>query len=342
MSDSVLVTGGAGYIGSHTARRLVEAGRAVVVLDNLYSGHPWAVPAGAEFVRGDIADAELLRRLFDERGIGAVVHFAAHVEVPESVADPLKYYRNNVAGSLRLIEACLAGGVERFVFSSSAAVYGVPDRLPVGEDAPVSPINPYGWSKAMTERMLVDVSASRDPSPLCHVALRYFNVAGASLDGVLGQATPNATHLIKVACEAACGRRDAVRVFGADYPTQDGTGVRDYVHVLDLAEAHVAALDHLDAGGASQVLNCGYGRGYSVLEVIETVRRISGVDFPVVQAPRRPGDPPALVADATRIRGVLGWAPRHDDLEQICRSAYLWELEGMSRMQGTGGKGATG
>jgi UDP-glucose 4-epimerase len=225
------------------------------------------------------------------------------------------------------------------VFSSSAAVYGIPDSLPVDEDAPVAPINPYGWTKAMTERMLADLDASRDPSPLRHVALRYFNVAGASLDGVLGQATPNATHLIKVACEAACGGRDAVYVFGADYPTEDGTGVRDYVHVLDLAEAHVAALDYLDAGGASQVLNCGYGRGYSVLEVIETVRRISGVDFTVLQAPRRAGDPPALVADAARIREVLGWAPRHDDLEQICRSAYLWELEGLARMQQKGAAG---
>jgi len=339
MSDAVLVTGGAGYIGSHTARRLVETGRRVVVLDNLYSGHRWAVPAEAAFVQGEIGDSELLRNVFREHGIGSVVHFAAHVEVPESVADPLKYYRNNVVGSLRLIEACAGAGVARMVFSSSAAVYGIPHSLPVDEDAPVAPINPYGWTKAMTERMLADLDASRHPSPLRHVALRYFNVAGASLDGVLGQATPNATHLIKVACEAACGRRDAVYVFGADYPTEDGTGVRDYVHVLDLAEAHVAALDYLDAGGESQVLNCGYGRGYSVLEVIETVRRISGVDFTVLQAPRRAGDPPALVADAARIRKVLGWAPRHDDLEQICRSAYLWELEGLARMQQQGAAG---
>ena len=331
---TVLVTGGAGYIGSHTARSLVASGRPVVVLDSLYSGHRWAVPSQAVFVHGDVGDAGLVRDILATHSVDAVLHFAAHVEVPESVTDPLKYYRNNVTGSLRLIEACVESGVDRLVFSSSAAVYGVPDHLPVTEETPLSPINPYGWSKAMTEQMLADLADSRTPTPMRHVALRYFNVAGASLDGALGQATPNATHLIKVACEAACGRRERVVVFGTDYPTPDGTGVRDYVHVEDLADAHLAALTYLENGGASRALNCGYGHGYSVREVLETVRRVSGVDFPVVEADRRAGDPPALIADAGRIRDVLSWVPRYDDLEQICRSAYQWERDSMSKPGG--------
>jgi len=331
MSEPVLVTGGAGYIGSQTARHLLDAGHPVVVLDNLCSGHRWAVPDRAVLVEGDIADAPLVERVLREHGVRAVVHFAAHIVVPESVADPLKYYDNNVAGSVALAAACRRAGVERFIFSSSAAVYGESASVPVEENSPTAPASPYGTTKLVTEWMLRDLAASAagEPAPFRYVALRYFNVAGASLDGTLGQAMAGATHLIKVACEAACGKRPGVTVFGTDYDTADGTCVRDYIHVEDLARAHVDALAYLAAGGASEVFNCGYGWGYSVREVLSTVREVSGVDFPVHEGARRPGDVPMLVASADRIRRVLGWVPRCQSLELICRTAYEWERDGL-------------
>ncbi len=322
---SVLVTGGAGYIGSHTTRQLADAGHKVTVLDNLYSGHEWAVDSRATFVRGDISDNALVERTLQERNISAVVHFAGHIVVPESVSDPLKYYRNNVAGSLALIESSVAAGVRQFVFSSSAAVYGIPDNNPIDEDTALNPINPYGASKLMTEWTLRDLgSATAD---FHFVALRYFNVAGAHAGGELGQSTPAATHLIKVACEAACGKRSGMAIYGDDYPTPDGTCIRDYIHVDDLARAHLDALRWLDGGGDSVVLNCGYGRGYSVREVVEHVREESGVNFEVTMAGRRAGDPAALVAENSRIRTLFGWEPQFDDLGLICRSAYQWELK---------------
>ena len=319
----VLVTGGAGYIGSHTAAQLVEAGRHVVVLDNLCCGHRWAVPERAHFERGDIADQNLVGQLIGDHKIDALIHFAAHVVVPESVDDPAKYYRNNVFGSLNLLEACADGGVGQVVFSSSAAVYGVAHGGPIAEDAATSPINPYGSSKLITEWTLRDLAAAT--GRFRFVALRYFNVAGARADGTLGQATPRATHLIKVACEAACGARPGLSVFGDDYPTRDGTCIRDYIHVEDLAAAHLDALDYLHRGGESIAMNCGYGHGHSVAEVVACVKSVSGADFPVTIEPRRPGDPPELVADNTRIRQHLGWRPRYDDLPTICRTAYEWE-----------------
>ena len=327
----VLVTGGAGYIGSHTALQLVEAGNRVVVLDNLCNGHRWAVPQQAEFVHGDIADRRLVADLIRRHRLDSVLHFASYISVPESVADPAKYYRNNVFGSYNLIEACLAGGIERFVFSSSAAIYGIPPTSPVAETAAKSPINPYGSGKLMVEWMLRDLAAAA--RRLRFVALRYFNVAGARADGTLGQATPQATHLIKVACQAACGARPGLSLFGDDYPTADGTCVRDYIHIEDLADAHLAALDYLQRGGESIELNCGYGRGYSVAQVIARVKAVSGVDFPVATARRRAGDPPELVADNARIRRRLGWNPRYDDLSVICRSAYRWEQALLGRRE---------
>lgn len=329
---SILVTGGAGYIGSHTTHQLLEAGYRVVVLDNLYSGHRWAVPDVVEFVEGDAGNIDLVRTLIREHAVVAVIHFAGHIVVPESVADPLKYYKNNTSVSRNLIEACVSEGVERFVFSSSAAVYGMPNTIPVSEDAETNPINPYGASKLMTEWMLRDVAnASTEESPFRYVALRYFNVAGARLDGTLGQATPEATHLIKVACQAACGKRDKVFVFGADYDTPDGTCIRDFIHVEDLARAHLDALGYLARGGTSEVLNCGYGHGYSVREVLETVKRVSGADFDVQMAGRRRGDPAVIVAGAERINHVLGWAPKLDDIEVICDSALQWERASATR-----------
>lgn len=329
----VLVTGGCGYIGSHTHWRLVEAGYSVVVLDNLYSGHRWALHPRAELIEGDAGDIHKVRSILRDKRIDAVIHFAGHIVVPESVHNPLKYYKNNTCVSRNLISASLAEGVRYFIFSSSAAVYGMPETLPVSELASTAPISPYGSSKLMTEWMLRDVAASTSAStrPFRYVALRYFNVAGARSDGHLGQATPEATHLIKVACQAACGLRAQVNVFGNDYPTEDGTCVRDYIHVEDLAAAHLDALAYLRNGGGSQALNCGYGRGFSVRDVICMVKRVSGVDFIVRDDAPRPGDPPILVADASQVRIVLGWNPGMDDLETICRSAYQWERKWMER-----------
>jgi UDP-glucose 4-epimerase len=331
VGDTVLVTGGAGYIGSHTVRRLIAEGQRVVVLDDFSTGQRWAVPPDAVVVAGDAGNQALVGVLIEQHAIGAVVHFAGSIVVPESVSDPLKYYRNNVAASRNLIEVCLHKRVEKFVFSSSAAVYGIPNRQPVPESARLRPINPYGTTKLITELMLRDVVASLEQrgavkdASFRYAALRYFNVAGASLDGTLGQATPAATHLIKVACEAACGVRDKVTVFGTDYSTPDGTCIRDYIHVEDLARAHLDALAYLDGSGASDTFNCGYGRGVSVRQVLHAVQKAAGVEFPVQDGPRRPGDPPELVAESSRIRKVLGWKPKHDDLEVICETAFRWE-----------------
>ena len=319
---AVLVTGGAGYIGGHMVYALVDAGEDVVVLDDLSTGSRKNVARAATMVIGDVGDQALVFRLLAEHRVDAVIHFAGKVVVPESVADPLGYYLANTAKSRALIATTIAAGVKCFVFSSTAAVYGMPPENPVPEDALTLPFSPYGSSKLMTEWMLRDAAHAH---PLAYVALRYFNVAGADPQGRTGQSTPNATHLVKVACEAALGKRLALDVYGTDYPTPDGTCVRDYIHVSDLVAAHLDALKHLRAGGDSLTLNCGYGRGFSVMEVIETVKRVSGHDFPVRFAPRRPGDPAAIVARADRIRETLGWQPKLDDLDLIVAHALAWE-----------------
>lgn len=317
----VLVTGGAGYIGSHVVKMLAKRGYDVVVLDNLSKGFAEAVTAG-ELVVGDTGDQALVAQLIDEHDIRAVMHFAALTVVPESVADPLLYYRNNTANTRNLIECCVAGGVERFIFSSTAAVYGIPADGVCREDTALAPINPYGTSKLMSEWMLRDVCAV---NPMRHVTLRYFNVAGSDPDGVIGQSTPKATLLIKVACEVATGAREKLSIFGTDYPTRDGTGVRDFIHVTDLADAHIRALEYLERGGESTTLNCGYGRGYSVREVVDTVGRINGSAIAHSDEPRRPGDPPELIADPTRLRTLFDWQPSCDDLEEIVRTSLEWE-----------------
>ncbi len=319
---AVLVTGGAGYIGSHMALRLCDAGEAVVVLDNLSTGFDWAVDGRATLVEGAAGDMALVERVIEEHSIKEIVHFAGSIVVPESVQNPLKYYQNNTATSRNLIEAAVKGGVKHFVFSSTAAVYGMTGLDPVVEDTPLSPMSPYGRSKLMTEMMLADVAAAH---PITYGVLRYFNVAGADPKKRSGQSTPFATHLIKVACQTALGQRQAMDIFGSDYPTPDGTCVRDYIHVTDLIEAHALLLGHLRNGGDSTTLNCGYGRGYSVREVIDTVKSVSGIDFTVNESPRRPGDPPAIVAGADKVRTLLGWTPSHDDLAGIVRSALDWE-----------------
>jgi UDP-glucose 4-epimerase len=324
---SVLVTGGAGYIGSHMVWRLVDAGEDVVVLDNLTTGFRWAIAPEAKLVQGDVGDEELVGRLIAEHSVSAIIHFAGSIVVPESVADPLGYYFNNTVKSRALIAAAVKGGVRHFIFSSTAAVYGTPKITPVAEGATLSPESPYGRSKLMTEMMLADTGAAHN---LVYVALRYFNVAGADPAGRTGQSTKGATHLIKVASETALGKRNAITVYGTDYPTPDGTCIRDYIHVTDLAAAHSEALKHLRAGGRSLVANCGYGKGYSVLQVIDTVKRVSGRDFKVITGSRRPGDPTSIVADPALIMSEFGWKPRHDDLDEIVRSALAWE-EGLGR-----------
>ena len=302
--------------------RLCDAGERVVVLDNLSTGFDWAIDHRAALVEGNAGDMALVGRLIAEHGITEIVHFAGSIIVPESVTDPLKYYANNTATSRNLIEAAVTGGVKHFIFSSTAAVYGMPGLAPVGEDFALNPVSPYGRSKLMTEMMLADVAAAH---PITYGVLRYFNVAGADPKQRSGQSSPMATHLIKVAAQAALGQRDHVAIFGTDFPTPDGTGVRDYIHVTDLAEAHALLLNYLRKGGASTTMNCGYGRGYSVREVIETVRQVSGVGFKVVEGPRRAGDPAAIVAKADRVREVLGWVPAHADLNGIVADALGWE-----------------
>jgi len=319
---AILISGGAGYIGSHMVWAALDRGDKVVVLDNLSSGIRSLVAEGAHFHQGDVGDQALLRRLFEQYAVTAVIHFAGSTVVPESVSKPLSYYANNTVASRNLIEACVQAGVKQFIFSSTAAVYGIPDHNPVTEATDVMPINPYGRSKLMTEWMLDDAARAHD---LRYVALRYFNVAGADAAGRTGQSTPNATHLIKRACQAALGRLPALDVFGTNFPTRDGTGVRDYIHVSDLVAAHALALDHLEQGGASAVLNCGYGHGFSVREVIETVAKVTGQKIPTRDAPPRPGDPAEMVADSSRLHAQLGWSPAHDDLEEIVSTAYAWE-----------------
>jgi UDP-glucose 4-epimerase len=330
---TIMVTGGAGYIGSHMVHALLGAGKRVVVLDNLSTGFDWAVPKGATLVVGDTGDQAVATRVIAEHRVDAIIHFAASIVVPESVADPLGYYRNNTANSRSLIECAVKGGVKQFIFSSTAAVYGNPDRVPLDEDDPLRPMSPYGSSKLMTEMMLRDASAAHG---LTHVILRYFNVAGADPELRTGQSTRGATHLIKVAVETALGLRPRMQVFGTDYPTPDGTCIRDYIHVCDLVRAHSDALAHLRRGGASTTLNCGYGRGFSVLEVIDTVKRVSGLDFRVDTAARRAGDPAQIVAKSDRIRAVLGWQPQFDDLATITRHALAWERELAERRDRTG------
>jgi UDP-glucose 4-epimerase len=319
---TVLVTGGAGYIGSHMVHALVDAGERVVVLDNLTTGFDWAVAKGASLVVGDAGDQARVTTLIAEHGVDAVIHFAASIVVPESVRDPLGYYRNNTVNSRALIETAIRGGVRYFIFSSSAAVYGNPERVPVHEDDATVPTSPYGSSKLMTEIMLRDASCAHG---LRHVILRYFNVAGADPLGRAGQSTKNATHLIKVAVEAALGQRPKVDVFGTDYPTADGTCIRDYIHVCDLVRAHSDALAYLRGGGESATLNCGYGRGFSVLDVIETVKQVSGVNLKVEFAGRRAGDPAQIVAASDRARSLLKWQPHFDDLRTIVCHALAWE-----------------
>lgn len=318
---TILVTGGAGYIGSHVVRQLGEAGERVVVLDNLSTGFRSAVTHG-ELVVGDTADSALVARVLREHQVDTIMHFAAHTIVPESVADPLKYYRNNTAATRNLLECASAAGVQHFVFSSTAAVYGLPPGGVAAEDTPNAPINPYGTSKLMSEWMLRDLSAV---TPLRHVVLRYFNVAGSDPGCRIGQSTPKATLLTKVAVEHAVGKRPHVAVYGTDYPTPDGTGVRDYIHVEDLAAAHLKALAYLRKDGASTTLNCGYGKGFSVRELLDAVARVSGQALVIREEPRRAGDPPVLIAKADRIREVLGWVPAHDDLDHIVRTSLAWE-----------------
>ena len=324
--NSILVTGGAGYIGSHVVQQLVERGERVVVLDNLSTGFRDAV-RDAELVVGDVGDDDVVRRTIAANDVDTVMHFAAHTVVPESVSSPLKYYGNNTCATRSLLASCIASGIAHFVFSSTAAVYGMPASGVADEDTPTAPINPYGSSKLMSEMMLRDVCAA---TSIRSVVLRYFNVAGCDPAGRIGQSTRNATLLVKVACEHAVGKRESLAIFGTDYDTPDGTCIRDYIHVDDLASAHLRALDYLREGGASVTLNCGYGHGYSVREVLSTVERVSGRPLVVVEEGRRAGDPPALIARSDRLKALLRWQPRHDDLDVIVRTALAWEARQVS------------
>jgi UDP-glucose 4-epimerase len=319
---AILITGGAGYIGSHMVYAALERGEDVVVLDKIYTGVRALVAEKAHFYQGQAADQATVRRLISDHGITAVIHFAGSIVVPESVQNPLAYYLNNTVASRNLIEACVESGVKHFIFSSTAAVYGMPETNPVTEGTPLAPINPYGRSKLMTEWMLEDASRAHD---FRYVALRYFNVAGGDPKGRTGQSTPRATHLIKRACQVALQRLPHLDIFGTDFPTKDGTGVRDYIHVSDLVAAHALALDHLEKAGACQTLNCGYGHGFSVRDVVETVSKVAGRKLPTKAAPRRLGDPPALVADSGKLKKTLAWLPQYDDLEEIVATAYAWE-----------------
>ncbi len=321
MSKSILVTGGAGYIGSHTVKQLGEQGEKIVVLDDLSTGFEESVLFG-ELVVGKTGDRELVDRVMKEHNVDTVMHFAAHTIVPESVENPLKYYDNNTASTRNLLECCQNNGVSNFIFSSTAATYGIGDGKPCSEDSPTAPINPYGMSKLMSEYMLEDLGKACDMN---HVILRYFNVAGCDPEGQIGQSTKKATLLIKVAAEVAVGKRPEIYVFGTDYPTADGTGVRDYIHVADLASAHISALDYLRKGGESTRLNCGYGHGYSVREVLDTVQKVINGPIKIVEEPRRAGDPPELIANVDKIHNTLSWTPKFDDLDVIVTTAIDWE-----------------
>lgn len=325
---AILVTGGAGYIGSHMVLNLADAGETVVVLDNLVTGFDWAIDSRAIFVRGDAGDIALVARLIEEYEISEIVHFAGSIVVPESVVDPLKYYANNTATSRNLIDAAVRGGIRHFIFSSTAAVYGMTGLEPVVETSPLNPMSPYGRSKLMTEWMLADVAAAH---PMTFGVLRYFNVAGGDPGMRTGQSTPHASHLIKVACQTALGQRDHIDIYGTDFDTPDGTGVRDYIHVTDLIAAHALLLKHLRAGMESSTINCAYGQGYSVRQVIEAVREISGVPFRVNEAPRREGDPASVTATGQKARMLLGWVPRLNDLYTIVDTAFAWERHLMLR-----------
>lgn len=318
----ILVTGGAGYIGGTTAQLLCNQGHQVFVLDNLSTGFIENVPTKAEFIEGDILNQALLEKVLAKNEIEAVIHFAAKLIVPESIEKPFEYYENNVVGALRLLEACRHSGVEQFIFSSTAAVYGNPAEIPVKETAPLAPLNPYGASKAMVEQILHDYGKAYG---LRYVALRYFNVAGALEDISRGQRSKNATHLIKVASETAVGKRSQMFIHGTDYPTPDGTGIRDYIHVVDLAQAHLDALAYLVKGGSSEIMNCGYGHGFSVRQVIEHIKALSEMEFKVVEGPRRPGDAATIIADSSKARSLLGWTPQYDNLQIICKTALEWE-----------------
>jgi UDP-glucose 4-epimerase len=322
MRMTTLVTGGAGYIGSHTVYALLDRGDQVVVLDDLSTGVRAQVGEAAVFVKGDVADRALLEKIIRDHGVDAVIHFAGSIVVPDSVADPLGYYENNVVKSREVIAACIVAGVKNFIFSSTATVYAGDAPQPLREDERKAPISPYARSKLMTEWMLEDTARAHD---FRYTVLRYFNVAGADPKGRTGQSTPIATHLIKRAAQVGLGRVSHLDIFGTDYPTPDGTGVRDYIHVTDLANAHLLALDALRARAPSTVYNCGYGSGLSVRQVVQAVERVTGRPLPVVEAPRRPGDPPTLISDPSRIKAALGWKPTHDDLEDIIRSAIAWE-----------------
>jgi UDP-glucose 4-epimerase len=335
---TILVTGGAGYIGSHMTLELLDSGERVVVLDNLSTGHRWAVANGVPLIIGETGDQSLVSQVIRDHDVRAIIHFAASIVVPDSVRDPLSYYRNNTVNSRALIECAVKGGVQHFIFSSTAAVYGNPVVMPVAEDAATQPISPYGWSKLMTEIMLRDTSRAHG---LGHVILRYFNVAGADPRGRTGQSSANSTHLIKVAVQAALGLRSKLEVFGTDYPTPDGTCIRDYIHVCDLVRAHSDALRYLRSGGQSLTLNCGYGHGSSVLEVIDTVKRVSRSDFKVEFAPRRAGDSDRIVAGSERVRATLGWQPTFDNLSVIVAHALAWERELVTRQTGTSGREGT-
>ena len=323
----VLVTGGAGYIGSHTVKKLGESGYEVVVYDNLSTGSAEAILYG-ELVKGELNDTEYLARVFARYKFDAVLHFAANISVPESLEEPLIYYHNNTCNVVNVLQCCQKFGVKQFVFSSTAAVYGEIKDYPVRESSPTLPINPYGQSKLMSEKIIQDYARS---SELKYVILRYFNVAGADSSGQIGQMGKKAAHLIKVGCDAALGIRPSVSVFGTDYPTPDGTGIRDYIHVEDLAAAHVDALSYLEKESLPQILNCGYGTGYSVKEVLSKIKEISGVDFTVMETPRRQGDPACVVASGNKIRQILGWKPQHNSLDKIVSSALAWEKKKMSQ-----------
>lgn len=325
---SVLVTGGAGYIGSHTTQKLLTAGYKVVVIDNLTTGFQEAVPAGAEFVKGDVRASDFVVEVMKKFKVEAVIHFAAKLVVPESIEKPAEYHDNNVGGMISMLNACQMAGISKFVFSSTAAVYGEPssEHL-ISEIAIPKPLNPYGATKLESESLLKKARAIRS------VILRYFNVAGAALDGSNGQRTKGATHLVKVACEAACGKRPSVSIFGTDYPTKDGTGVRDFIYVEDLADLHILALKYLENGGETDTFNCGYGKGTSVRDVLKTVQMVSGSDFTIEERERRPGDSAQVVADPSKIKKAFQWQPRHHDLELICRTSYDWEKKSLNNVR---------